>query len=181
MATASLYDQWQDSGLAFSEEEVRVFNPKQWAEAHVLELASAARTFCRLAELPDHEKPALVKDICRGLLNRASALCKFMELDGFDEDEARSLPPPSTTAGKKLTKLALEVDVEQWVHAFANQAEVAMTHVVSLGRVCALSRTVSGWSKKERSLSNKLANQMNNELQLAEKFRQALDSNRIKS
>jgi hypothetical protein len=166
MASAAAYDEWEDPGKAFSDQEVEGYSVLKEAEARMqylhrqLLLVEKARTF------KDHAKPAWMTKQSKRLLQVMGWLCKAVELEGFNDEEMKELPLATSAAGKALAKEAQQIDWEGWINHAIQSTEAALIYHVSLSRRCA-----GRWAKRERSLSNKYANALNGQRR---SFQQAL-------
>lgn len=167
MATARLYDQWEDAGMAFTEEDLESYSPQRWAEQRIEKMMGRYVVVCRRAELAE-DKPQWWKDFASGIKKVVGWYCVAMELPKMEMDSASA----SLTAGKRLTAQARDLTPEVALGVWQTDAEAAMRHVVTLGRRCA----GRGWKKGERSLSNKLANCVMREHTLAAKLERQLAS-----
>jgi hypothetical protein len=154
MAKAALYDQYEDVGMAFSDEEVAGWDPVAWGEGRVTYLLQQSRVLLRRSELN------LGKDewwilAAKTVYETATWYCYALELPGLDKEIAQALPSANSKDGKALTGMALDLDPDVWVTTFTAGAEAALGFTVTIGRR-ALSR--EGWTKKQTRMGNKLAN-----------------------
>lgn len=173
MATALVYDAYEDVGLAFSEEEVEAYSPQALAEArrdHLLD--QWAVTFKR-SQLAGVEKPVWWKDAAKKTLDCAGWICVAVEVPAFDRDSlVEGLPAPETADGKKLARRALDLTPEDWLGAWEANAEACMRYTVTLGR-----RSVTKHKNKNtKRLSNKLANAIMREIQAVQRLESLLIS-----
>lgn len=173
MATAIAYDQWDDPGLAFTEEDLASWDLKAFGNERVEYLLRWHRLFLRRAEIPDMPKPEWWKEFVKPLLNAATWYCHALGLEGVMTDAASTLPPAASEEGKALTKDALNADPSDVAHEIMGDVEVALHHAVTIGRRCV---GKGAWKKEQKSLSNKLANCLMKERSLAEKMEAALAS-----
>jgi len=164
MATASSYDEWEDVGMAFSEETVAEWSPKEWAEGRVTYLVQQARIMQRRSTIQGLGKQVWCEDAAKRLLDVAAWYCRAMEIPGINREEALELPSPKTADGRKLTSAAQAAEPENWLGALAAGGEAAMGFVVTLGRR-ASSRP--DWKRADGKLSNKLANCVMKEINVA--------------
>lgn len=170
MAQAEAYDGWDDPGLAYSEEQIAGHRPSAYAERRVAELVADARTILALLALPDTPKADWWKAVEVKLVDCATWYCRVAEIPGIDRAELAALPPRASAAGKELTLAAQRLDAQSFMDAWATGAQVGMTGFVTLGRRCAGATQISGWKKREKSLSNKIANAINREISASEKL-----------
>lgn len=154
MASAAAYDSWDDPGLAFSEDEVAGWDMQKWAEERIALLHVHFLTALRKSELPGVEKPDWWRKAADKVLDLMTWYCVALEIPGFDREAIRKLPDPSSSAGKELTKKALDCDPKDWLGMWADGAESAMRYVVTIGR----RKAGKGCTKVEKKRSNKLAN-----------------------
>lgn len=158
MARSAVYNEWEDAGLAFSSEEVAGFDPKALAEKRIAYLLDVALVLERVSTIPKTSKPAFHHGAARSLVNRASWYCKALTLPGFDKTAAMTLPDSRAKDGKTLTAEAqkyIRQGPDVWLEGMLDNVEACLRYAVSLGR---RAESRSGWTKTDRSLSNKLAN-----------------------
>lgn len=172
MASASAYDHWDDPGLAFTEEDLASHDPQKVAEVRVAALLHRFQVAKRRAELPDLEKPQWWAEVSKRLLDVVTWYCVALEIPGINREAAQELPPASSQEGKALTKEALNATPSDWLAEWAEEAESSARYAVTLGRRC----IGKGWPKRNRSLSNKMANCFTKELNLIQKFESMLVS-----
>lgn len=174
MATASAYDQWDDPGLAFTEEDLAGWDVKVMAEERVADLLARTRLALRRAELPDLPMPDLWKEASKSILNAATWWCQAVTIPGVVREEATTLPPADSPEGKALTKEALNAEAAEWLAEWLADVEASLHHLVTIGRRCV---TKGVWKGKEKkSLSNKAANALMKEYSLITKLEAMLES-----
>lgn len=153
MATAGAYDEWEDVGMAFTEEDIASYDPQKWADQHALDLVQRIKVFLRHAELPKVEKPDWWSKAADRYIDVITWLCVATEIPGIDREAIRTLPDAKSAEGKVLTKEALDLVPEEWLGYCSEANEADLRYVVTIGRRCG-----KGWGKRNRSLNNKLAN-----------------------
>lgn len=157
MATAVAFDEWYDAGMAFGEEEVRGHLATAVAEERIRLALDNVQVIERLLELPKAPKPKWWRERQNHLIDVCTWYAVVAELPGIDRGLVRHLPSPSSAEGKKLTARAHNLDPVQWADTWVADVRLALVRHVTLGRACVNARKVSGWTKKEKSLSNKVA------------------------
>ena len=159
--------------MAFTEEDLASWDMKAFANErvehlHVLYLLAARRT-----QLPDMPKPTWWTDLSGKIVSVAKWYCHALDLPGLDLDAWMATPDPKTEEGKALTKHAVNAEAEDFVGQWLEDAESALRLAVTTGRRCSAK---GGWKKADKSLSNKLANCIMKERNLAEKMSNELVS-----
>lgn len=169
MATASAYDQWEDPGLAFGEDEIAGHVVSAVAEARVNWLLHMAVVIEKLLAMPDAPKRQWWMKVQAKMVDTVTWYCRTAELQGIDRGAVKELPLPSSPAGKSLAKDALDLmkNEEEFVAVWNAQLKGIMVQHVTIGRRCASAKQISKWSKKESSLSNKIANAITKEMDVA--------------
>lgn len=175
MATATAYNDFEDPGLAFGEEELKSWNIKEFSEERVAMLINARRILIRSLEIPQISMPALRRHAAKNLRDISSWYCVAIEIPGIKQD-VEALLDPHSPEGKALTKAARDLDLADWLGDWHAPAETAMRKVVTLGRRCASVPQVSGWKKADGKLSNKLANCLMKELNAIDKLSLKLEA-----
>lgn len=158
--------------MAFTHEDLEAWNVKECAEqrqAAVIALACIAK---RRTELPDLPKPDWWKEVAKRMRNVATWYGVAMVID-TDVEAALALPSAESAEGKALTRLALNAEPADWLAGWLADVEAGLAHVVTIGRRCAAK---GGWSKEQKSLSNKLANCLVKEHNLISKMQDSLNS-----
>jgi hypothetical protein len=169
VAKATLYDPYEDVGLAFTEDEVAGWSVTEFANDRVDTLLREALGWRKRASIPDMDKAGFSEGVASRLVNTATWYCKAIGLDGVDRS-GLVLPSAQSKEGKALAKWAQDVDPAEWVAQFLGEAQRNMTHVVTIGR------RQTGWQKAQHRLSNKLANCVMKEVHLGELLEQQLGS-----
>ena len=167
MANAVVYDQWDDPGMAFSEAQVQEFQPSATAAGRVTWLVTHALVTQRRSDL-NTEKPQWWAKVARSMVDCAGWYCVAGQLPGLDRTEVMRAPVREAEL-KKLSALALRVgEPEEFLEGWRNDLVGVMRSHVTLGRRCLGARQVSGWTVKEKKLSNKVANAVHRELMLVQ-------------
>lgn len=177
MATARAYDAYQDTGLAFSEDEIREYDSQVWAQERVERLGKIQLVLMRKAELTD-SKPKWWDGFAKRVAQIVGWYCVAMEVP---KPPTPTLPDPHSAEGKRLTIQAQELDEDDALGKWRSSADKSLRFVVTIGRACGGNRPVSGWKKKEVRLSNRLANCVMREVQLADKMEEELASKGMKN
>lgn len=173
MARAAAYDEWEDAGLALSDDEVNSYQPVQVGQKRVAQLSMAVRLLLRQVET-GQPKTATIQDAANRLLDAATWYCRALGLEGINREELTTLPKASTAEGKKLTAQSLKLPAPDLLRSLREKAEADMRYAVTIGRRCeGPRRAAGGWSKENRSASNRLANSINKEMNA---IRKALDA-----
>jgi len=177
MATAAAYDEWEDVGVSFSEEDLRNYRPGDWASERVARLLKVGVVLLRREDLPDMPKPGWTKKARQAVLQRMITwYCQALDVPcpEISPDELRV--DPKSSEGKAITKAALELKPADIIGLLRGEAEAGMRHVVTIGRRCASQKSVSGWKKADGSYSNKLANAIQVEIRQWNKLETELES-----
>lgn len=154
MARAAMYDQFEDVGMAFTEEELKAFKPEEVAEERCRVLVGHARAALRRSEIPDMPKPKWLEEVASRLIDSVTWTLKAMTLEGIDRDKVLSLPAAGSKEGKALTVEAQRWSVEE-LEGLRSEGEALLRWCVTIGRRC---ESMGSWRKADRSRSNKLAN-----------------------
>lgn len=170
MATAEAYDQWDDPGLAFSEEQIKACNPKASAAERVNALIEIVPVVLRRSELGTKAK--WWEKVADKMVDVITWYCVVAELPGIDREGIR-IHANDKAITLRAHKLGTEEEFMRIWHSTVSG--VLVTHV-TLGRRCASARALSGWTKKERSLSNRVANAIFKELTVIHRMDEALAS-----
>jgi hypothetical protein len=129
------------------------------------------RLALRHAEIPGLPKPDWWTKVSAKCFDVASWYAVAGQSAGIDREALRLLPDASSAEGRELTLAAQGIgDETEWLNAWSAKVEGEMRTFVSLGRTCAMSVSISKWGKRERSLSNKVANAIRNEMTAIEKL-----------
>jgi hypothetical protein len=174
MATAEAYDQWDDPGLAFTDEQCAEYDPKAVAAVRVNELLGLVPLAIRRSQLG--EKAKWWETVAAKMTDVITWYCVVGGLPGIDR---AALHAQAEMVDKKaltqLTVIARQLgEPEEFLAVWQASVRSEMVQHVTLGRRCAGSRKLSGWTKAERSLSNKIANAIVKEMSVAQKMADAL-------
>lgn len=170
MARAQAYDEWDDPGMAVSEDECLAYSPQEVAQGRVKEVVQAVRLLLRMNQT-GQDKPATTEASAKRLLDVATWYCRAAGLEGVSRDEVTTLPAPSTAEGKKLSASALKTTAPDLIAMLRERAEADLRRSVTLGRRCEGARRADGkWSREDRSASNRLANAILKEATTCEKL-----------
>jgi hypothetical protein len=170
MASAGAYDEWDDAGMAFTDEECSGYRPKVFAEKRVSAIGEAILVLMRREAIEGLPMPEWWHEVRQGLERIASWYCVSQEIPAL----ALALPPSSSQEFKKLAAAAQKLDAESFVGQYLADAEANMRYVVTLGRRCMGNAKMSGWKKTDGKASNKLANCVMKERNFGEKIRGTL-------
>lgn len=177
MATAEAYDQYDDPGMAFTDEQCAAYDPKAVAAVRVNALQNYAPLALRRSQLG--EKAKWWEKVHAKILDVMSWYCVVAEIPGIDRELMHKLP----TDDKELRKLTVDArnlgTEEEFVVRWHGEAVAEMMQHVTLGRRCSLSKKMSGWGKKERSLSNRVANAITKEISTIERLTEMLASRTV--
>lgn len=168
MAWSSAYDEWQDPGLAFDEDQLGAFDREAWALNHRDDGVEALAVLRRYTQLPNMPKPTWASKTERLWAGRLQFFCIKAEVPAWD-DEAL-VPSPRTAAGKALSGAALALDVRGWTEAQLSGLEAALRQYVSIVR------SMPRPAKAIRSLDNRLVNAIVSQRQALESRLGELDS-----
>jgi len=181
MATATSYDKWDDPGMAFTEEEIKGYSPQVFASGRIDELVHLYQMVNLVQSGAVRiNKPVFWNKAGRKLLDKASWYAQALEVPGIDREAVEVLPEPDSVEGKELMVAARELarmEPDEWLESYWQECSSMMFRVVTLGRRCSTNPALSGWGKRDRSYSNKLANAVNNELLLVGKLKEILETN----
>lgn len=178
MATAVAYDDWEDPGMAFSEEELLAFDPCAWMATHLRTLADEMVMWQRRTELPDMPKPWMAREILvrmvRTMSWSASTACgkPLEEVVGWQNHTDIVLPDPTSKEGKALSQRALNCDAEAWLGERRAHVEGDLRIVVTTMR---RRFGIKKPAKAVRSAGNKFVNCLVRELNLLDTLKKELD------
>lgn len=173
MARSGAYDEWEDVGLAFTEEQAQSFDPQALAETHLRYLCDNLRILERRAQLPDVSKPVWFQQAAKRLKSRITWLAVAASLPSVDVAAVCELPDPKSAEGKELTKRAQMMEPEPWLGQMQADCNAHLTQLVTLGRRAA---TVQKWGKAQHSRSNKIANALHGDLNTSKILEELLQS-----
>jgi hypothetical protein len=170
MATSATYDEWDDPGLSFTEEQVAAYTPQAVAAVRVNWLLDHIPLALRRSQLG--EKAEWWRKVADKMVDVVTWYCVVAELPGIDREEIFDLPGAEEDI-KKLTVAARKWGSPEDILAeWRILVRSEMVQHVTLSRRCAGSRKISGWNKRERSISNRVANAL---------FKEATTTNRLES
>lgn len=165
MGVAQKYDQYEDPGLAFSEEDCTTFDVQAWAVGRVETLTWMAHVWNASLNLPKPQKPKVVRRAIGYVVGCVGLYTVKAEIPGRSQEEVTGEPPFSSEVKSwaiDLLNSGVERSVEEWVGSVNRE----MTHFVTL---CRRAKGAQSWTKKERSMANRLANALEIEKTRAEK------------
>jgi hypothetical protein len=171
VATASAYDQYEDAGIAFAQEDVDGYDPAEWAAGHVEALAQYGLTVRRRAEL-ETDKPVWWAGAAKRMDACIGWMCVALELNRAQYEVA--MPEPKTASGKRNTTLAHALTPQDVVGHLREGAIGGLVYTVSIGRR-------KRGTKLYRSQCNKLANALVQQLHAADKLEEELQSRKSDS
>lgn len=159
MATAEAYDDFDDPGLAFTDEQVKEYRPQIVASVRVNWLLEHIPLVLRRSQLG--EKAQWWTKVGHKMVDVVTWYCVVAELPGIDREELMKEPE----AEKALTLAARKLgEPDEFLAEWASLIRTEMVQHVTLGRRCSSARAISSWGKRERSISNKVANALKKEL-----------------
>jgi hypothetical protein len=174
MATAIIYDGYEDVGMAFTDADLDAYDPALVAAQAAQRLLGVVPVVARLRQL-GAPKPMVWVKVQAKIVDCATWHCLVGELPGIDRAHVADLPSPSSAAGKALTVHAHQV-ISSGCGVFLAEWRVAVCGelgwMVTIGRRKCSSRRSP---KSERSKMNKVANALVRELNIIEKL-QVLES-----
>lgn len=155
MATAATYDEWDDPGLSFTEEQVAGYAPAAVAAVRVNWLLDHIPLALRRSQLG--EKTEWWRKVADKMVDAVTWYCIVAELPGIDREAIYELPVDDGL--KKLTVAARKLgEPSEVIAEWRALVRSEMVQHVTLGRRCAGSKKISNWGKREKSTSNKVAN-----------------------
>jgi hypothetical protein len=174
VATASVYDEWDDPGLAYTEEQVSAYTPQAVASVRVNWLLEHVPIVLRRAQLG--EKPEWWHKVGEKMVDVVTWYCVVAEIPGIDREMIFDLGL-SDDEMKKLAVAARKLgEPEEFLAVWRSLVRSEMIQHVTLGRRCAGSRKISQWGKRERSISNKVANALFKEAEVINRLETMLVS-----
>ena len=173
MASATAYDQYEDAGLAFSDEDLKAWDIKEWGEERLVYLVAKRSLPLRSSQLRDAPKPVFTAKLVKAMADCITWDCLSLGLRNVTAGEMDDLPSPPEQAGQELNVAALawRSGIGSWIDQWESEALIELQHLVTIGRRCG-----SIWKKHERSLSNKAANCLMREINVCTKYRTVLES-----
>jgi len=173
MATAEAYDDWDDPGLAFTDEQLGEYDAKAVAAVRINYLLETIPLAVRRSQLG--EKVKWWEGVAARQLDCVTWYCVVAGLPGVDRAEVYASAEPE---GKALTALTVRArdlgEPDAYLAAWTASVRSEMVQHVTLGRRCTNSRKLSGWTKADRSMSNKIANALMKEINVVGKMHEAL-------
>lgn len=140
------------------------------AQKRAQQVTVAVRLLLRQQET-DQPKTATIAEAAKRLLDCLTWYCRAVGLDGVDRTEITTLPTLASAEGKKLTAQALKLSTPDLLRRLREKAEADMGYAVTIGRRCeGVRRAEGGWSKEDRSASNRLANAILKEMTTCNKL-----------
>lgn len=156
MATAEVYDEWDDPGLAFTEEQVAAYTPQAVASVRVNWLLEHIPIVLRRSQLG--EKTEWWRKTADKMVDVATWYCVVAEIPGLDREMIFDLGLDDAEM-KRLAVAARKLgEPEEFLATWRSLVRSEMVQHVTLGRRCAGSKKISSWGKREKSISNKVAN-----------------------
>jgi hypothetical protein len=173
VARSAAYDEWEDVGLAFTDQEVAVFSTQLWAETHLKELCDVVRVLLRRTQLPNMVKPKWQEQALKMMQGRVTWCSVAGDLPAVDMEAVCALPDPKTAEGKLLTQRALAAEPEAYLASVRTHWSGLVTWYVTISRRAA---SVQSWKKAEHSRSNKVANAALGDIRTIDKLIGLLES-----
>lgn len=162
MATAEAYDDWDDPGMAFNDEQVESYEPQACAAVRMNWLLGSIPLAVRRAQLG--EKAKWWETVAAKQADLVTWYAVVAELPGVDREGLLGVDGVDGADLRKLTVGARDMgDPLDWLAEWSSMVDQEMRGHVTLGRRCATSKKMSGWGKRERSISNKVANALHKE------------------
>lgn len=178
MAQSSRYDEFEDVGMAFTDEEIAAYDMQAVALERVgvlteLVLRPAKR---KLQLKPQY--PTFVGQMIKITTGVVTWYGTALELPRTREDleAAFARMDPETDEGKAITIQAQQMNYEDLLLSWEAQVIGVMRKHVTIGRRCSTATKVSGWKKADKSMSNKLANCIVREMDAVEKLTKSLEA-----
>ena len=174
MATAALFDDWDDMGMAFTEEQVQAFDPMLSAASRANRLMDLVPVVQRRSWLG--ELPHWWTEVARHLTERAGWDLFVVKLPKLDVAELNAVcTSASGEALKALTLAAHKLGTpDEFLAAWRLEVNTALRMHVTLGRRCKALPRMSGWSKARGSLANKVAYALLKEYQVIDLVTESL-------
>lgn len=171
MATAEAYDQWDDPGLTFTDEQCHEYKPQTTAAVRMNELLELIPLALLRSQLG--EKPQWWVKVAHKMVDCVTWYAVVAELPGIDRAEVLEEPQRTTELTVAARKLG---EPDEFLATWRQGVRAEMVIHVTLGRRCSGSRKISGWTKRERSVSNKVANALTKELGVCDHLEQMLNA-----
>lgn len=172
MATSGRYDDYEDPGMAFTEGELKAYDMQALAQERVDKLVSGVlRPAQRRMDL-NLQYPAFCGILVRETKSIVTWYGVALELPMVRStiDDLLEREDPMSAEGKRITKAAQQMDFDVLLNQWEQNALGVMRRAVTIGRRCSSATKVSGWTKADKSRSNKLANCLDREVNSVEKM-----------
>lgn len=153
MATAKIYDQYEDPGMAFTEEEVSTYSLEEECERHIsrlLEVYHVAKAYSTVNTLGSLTATSICKDLARDMADRAQMFTAAVTIPFVDESDFKVTDPEFNLAAQQIESLP------EWLLGLTTEWNALIRRAVTLGRRAGLSRA-------DKSRSNKMINAFVNE------------------
>lgn len=168
MATAKNLDEFEDYGLAFSEDEVKEYSVEKVAEERLswlIENYNVIYCYWRISEYGNVGSRMWSKEAFKKLKPHLAYLCIAGSLPVLDYNDLGLYESEFIARAQKIEFVEdyvreLKVDTKSW-----------LVRNVTLGR-----RASGRWNKSDRSVSNKVCNAVLNQLTLIDKWLVELSS-----
>lgn len=167
MATAQAYDEFEDPGLSFSDEELTQWSIQGWVIEHISDLLFKLAVLNRYSTIPNMQKQTTAMEAAKMVFSSATFYCLKALLPGLERASAFELPDPKSEEGRRLTAVAVNVDLPKFIDEWVGSAEAARRYFVTIGR---RANVAQGWGKGQRSISNQVANAITQEINKAQKI-----------
>lgn len=170
MARSAQYDEWEDAGLAFSDDELAAFELDAWCLNHLEEMEERLKVLARRQTIPNVSKPEWTKKAGTTILGKAKWFCVAAGLPAMDLDELFDLPDAKSADGKALTQAAQALEPVEWLPGYRTELEGEVRHLVTIVR------RLPTPTKAERSKGNRVVNALLREIDGIEHLQALLDS-----
>lgn len=164
MAHAKDYDQYEDSGLAFSEDQVKNYNPEGEGYRrldYLVELHNVLHAMNRL----NYGPIVWAGKYSSRIKYRATGLCAALLIEQPHSSDFFAKDNEFMLKAQKVNNWT------EWADSLVNECDVYLTYVVTLGRRASAAQ---GWSREQKSMSNKLVNQVKNQKITMDKFAETI-------
>lgn len=169
MAISAHYDEYEDVGLAFTEEQVASYSIPAAAQERVDVVIRELHLLKRRTQIPDVPKFEWHQLAIKKLLPTVTWMVQVAGLEGRSAEEWLELPDSASAAGKALTKEAQLVEPLDWCAAGVQDVANALAFHVSITR-----RSGRFTRGADKSLSNKYANALVAQLRQMRRVQSAL-------
>lgn len=165
MGVAVAYDEFEDPGMGFGEDEIRGFVSAGVAEARVKHLIACVEVIERYLQIPGAAKEQWWRKAQSKMIDTCTWYCQVAGLPGIDRSAVCDIPAADTDEGKRLTRLAQTMPpAEDWLEQWGSEVMQCMVHFVTISRRCASASTISVWTKAKKKEANRIANAIKREL-----------------